>query len=43
MGSSERAKYGHGNGGWAQARAAERYFIASGQDWSPWSCRWAAY
>jgi len=43
MGSSERAKYGHGNGGWAQARAAERYLIASGQDWSPWSCRWAAY
>ena len=42
MGSSERAKYGHGPGAWAQARAARRYFIASGRDWSPWSCRWAA-
>jgi hypothetical protein len=42
MGSSERAKYGHGSGAWAQARAAHRYFVASGRDWSPWSCRWAA-
>jgi hypothetical protein len=39
MGSSERAKYGHGSGAWAQARAAERYFVASGRDWSPWSCK----
>lgn len=39
MGSSERAKYGHGNGAWAQARAARRYFVASGRDWSPWSCK----
>lgn len=42
MGSSERARYGHGSGAWAQSRAAYRYFVASGRDWSPWSCRWAA-
>jgi hypothetical protein len=39
MGSSERAKYGHGGGAWAQAKAAYRYFVASGRDWSPWSCK----
>lgn len=42
MGASERARYGHGNGPWPQARAAYRYFVASGRDWSPWQCRWAA-
>jgi hypothetical protein len=41
MGSWERATYGHGPGAYAQARAAYRYFVASGRDWSPWSCRWA--
>ena len=25
-----------------QAVAAHRYFVRSGRDWSPWSCRWAA-
>lgn len=39
MGSRERAKYGHGNGAWPQARAAYRYFVASGRDWSPWECK----
>jgi hypothetical protein len=39
MGSSERRIYGHGNGSWAQAKAAWRYFVASGRDWSPWSCK----
>jgi hypothetical protein len=39
MGSSERATYGHGSGAWAQARAAFRYFVASGKDWSPWECK----
>ena len=39
MGSSERRIYGHGPGAWAQARAAHRYFIASGRDWSPWTCK----
>lgn len=42
MGYWERNKYGHGNNAWKQARAAYRYFIDSGRDWSPWSCRWAA-
>jgi hypothetical protein len=39
MGRSERARYGHGRGAYAQARAAHRYFVASGRDWSPWQCR----
>ena len=39
MGSSERARYGHGNNPWAQSRAAYRYFVASGRDWSPWACK----
>jgi hypothetical protein len=39
MGSSERARYGHGPTAVEQARAAYRYFIASGRDWSPWSCK----
>lgn len=42
MGSWERRTYGHGSGSWAQAKAAYRYFVASGRDWSPWACRWAA-
>jgi hypothetical protein len=43
MGSSERRLFGHGASAHAQARAAHRYFVRSGRDWSPWSCRWAAY
>jgi hypothetical protein len=40
MGSSERATYGHHpSSPWVQARAAYRYFVASGRDWSPWSCK----
>lgn len=39
MGSHERATYGHGYNAWAQARAAYRYFVASGRDWSPWQCK----
>lgn len=39
MGSSERQRYGHGPGPWHQARAAWRYFDASGRDWSPWECK----
>jgi len=46
MGESERRTYGtsdrppyHGNNVWAHARAAFRYFRASGYDWSPWSCK----
>ena len=39
MGENERATYGHGPTAIEQARAAYRYFIASGSDWSPWECK----
>ena len=39
MGSSERAIYGGGGTALEQAQAAYRYFVASGRDWSPWSCK----
>lgn len=39
MGSYARARYGHGNDPWTQARAAYRYFVDSGRDWSPWTCK----
>lgn len=39
MGSSERRLFGHGPSALAQVRAAHRYFVASGRDWSPWSCK----
>lgn len=39
MGKNERARYGHGSTAIAQARAAKRYFDATGQDWSPWECQ----
>ena len=39
MGTNERRIFGHGNSAIAQAAAAHRYFIASGRDWSPWSCK----
>jgi hypothetical protein len=42
MGSSERRLFGHGATAHQQALAAHRYFLRSGRDWSPWSCRWAA-
>ena len=42
MGSSERRLFGHGSTARDQAAAAHRYFVRSGRDWSPWSCRWAA-
>lgn len=42
MGSYERRLFGHGPSAHQQAQAAHRYFIRSGRDWSPWSCRWAA-
>jgi hypothetical protein len=42
MGSYERRLFGHGQTAHAQAVAAHRYFVRSGRDWSPWSCRWAA-
>ena len=39
MGSSERRLFGHGTVAVDQAEAAHRYFVASGRDWSPWSCK----
>lgn len=42
MGYSERRIFGHGATAHAQALAARKYFVRSGRDWSPWSCRWAA-
>ncbi|MCZ7587629.1 MAG: hypothetical protein M5U27_01935 [Gaiella sp.] len=39
MGSSERQIFGHGAGALEQAQAAYRYFVRSGRDWSPWSCK----
>jgi len=43
MGSDERRLFGHGRTAHQQALAAHRYFVLSGRDWSPWSCRWAIY
>ena len=42
MGETARRVYGHGQSAHEQAVAAHRYFVDSGRDWSPWSCRWAA-
>jgi hypothetical protein len=42
MGSYERRLFGHGDTAYEQAKAAHRYFVLSGRDWSPWGCRWAA-
>jgi hypothetical protein len=39
MGSYARAAYGHSANPWGQARAAHRYYVASGRDWSPWDPR----
>ena len=39
MGSHERATFGHGSSALVQAKAAYRYFVLSGRDWSPWSCK----
>lgn len=39
LGSSERATYGHGKSAYAQSVAAYKYFVASGRDWSPWTCK----
>jgi hypothetical protein len=39
MGSNERQLFGHGPTALEQAQAAHSYFVASGRDWSPWSCK----
>jgi hypothetical protein len=44
MGSHARRLYGHGATARQQALAAHRYFVVSGRDWSPWSCKpWYVY
>lgn len=39
MGAGERARWGHDWTARGQSRAAHRYFVASGSDWSPWTCK----
>jgi len=39
MGFLARQLFGHGGSAEEQVRAAFRYFVASGRDWSPWSCQ----
>ena len=39
MGSTERRLFGHGRTAQQQAIAAHKYFVDSGRDWSPWSCK----
>jgi len=42
MGYAERRRYGWhvaGSSPWVAARAAYRYFAATGYDWSPWTCK----
>lgn len=39
MGSYERRLFGHGPTARVQAEAAHAYFVHSGRDWSPWSCK----
>lgn len=39
MGNYARSLYGHGSDALTQAKAAHAYFVASGRDWSPWSCK----
>jgi len=43
MGSWERDRFGHGSSPFAQAKAAHKYWVLTGRDWSPWACQWAAY
>ena len=39
MGELPRRLFGHGATAYAQSVAAHRYFVVSGRDWSPWSCK----
>jgi hypothetical protein len=39
MGINERLTYGNIPTARGEARAAHKYFVASGRDWSPWSCK----
>jgi hypothetical protein len=45
MGLWERERFGWHHAGDSPvlaARAAYRYFVMTGRDWSPWTCGWAA-
>lgn len=43
MGAYARSRFGHGSSALAQALAAHAYYVSSGRDWSPWSCKpWGA-
>lgn len=39
MGGYARSKYGHSSTALGQSYAAYHYFVDSGKDWSPWSCK----
>jgi hypothetical protein len=39
MGTTARHLFGHGSTALEQAKAAHRYFVASGHGWGPWSCK----
>jgi hypothetical protein len=39
MGTTARRLFGHGPSAVEQAKAAHRYFVASGHGWAPWSCK----
>jgi hypothetical protein len=39
MGSNERSIYGGGSDVYSQVKSAYNYFVNSGSDWSPWSCK----
>ena len=39
MGTFARSKYGHGPTAGEQAKAAFAYFVDSGRNWGPWSCK----
>jgi hypothetical protein len=39
MGTTERRLFGHGPSALQQAKAAHKYFVASGHGWGPWSCK----
>jgi hypothetical protein len=39
MGTTARRLFGHGSTALEQAKAAHKYFVASGHDWGAWSCK----
>jgi hypothetical protein len=43
MGSYARSRYGHSSTAIGQARAAFRYFRATGYTWRPWACQPSSY